>query len=203
VKSLGGGDLREQVTTDPGAIARILCASFQLSGQSQGALSGTWRAWKLAMSRKRLKMTNSPKGERVGEIARQLCDLLDQQMKALTGLGLEDLTDEEAAGYQLRRRQIEALRSELNDLAHPNWTGFLFLTHSSPQAKGRFVRSHSSAGSMLVFIQKPIHLVNDLYQPLGVSFLLSHFVQATPSFRFIREHADVSSPVNGRTPQGR
>jgi hypothetical protein len=65
-------------------------------------------------------MTNSLKDGRIGEIASELCDLLDQQMKAITGRGLQDLTGEEAAAYELRQQQIAALRSELNTLAYPN-----------------------------------------------------------------------------------
>jgi hypothetical protein len=52
------------------------------------------------------------------EIARELCDLLDQQMKAISGRGLEDLTDEELANYERRRTRIAALRSELAKFAH-------------------------------------------------------------------------------------
>jgi hypothetical protein len=65
-------------------------------------------------------MTDSPKDARLRDIAGDLCDLLDQQMKAITGRGLPDLAEEELAGYELRRRQIAALRSELNALAYPN-----------------------------------------------------------------------------------
>jgi hypothetical protein len=58
--------------------------------------------------------------ERTGieEIARELCDLLDQQMKAISGRGLEDLTDEELANYERRRTRLATLRSELAKFAH-------------------------------------------------------------------------------------
>lgn len=59
--------------------------------------------------------------------------------------------------------------------------------------------SRSAPSPAFVFIQKAIHLVNDLYQPLGVSFSLRHFLQATPSFRFIKEHFQVFSAVEFRT----
>jgi hypothetical protein len=59
-------------------------------------------------------------GASVAEIAFQLCALLDQQMQAVSGRGLEGLSDEEAANYELRRKQIAALRAELGTLAKPN-----------------------------------------------------------------------------------
>jgi hypothetical protein len=65
-------------------------------------------------------MTNSPKDVRIGDIGRELCDLLDQQMKAIAGRGLQDLTGEETTVYEVRQKQITALRSELNTLAYPN-----------------------------------------------------------------------------------
>jgi hypothetical protein len=65
-------------------------------------------------------MTDSPKDARVRAIAGELGNLLDQQMKAITGRGLQDLTDEEAAGYELRRTKIAALQGELNAIAYPN-----------------------------------------------------------------------------------
>jgi hypothetical protein len=74
----------------------------------------------LARCSKDIQMTDSPKDARVRDIAGELCDLLDQQMKAITDRGLQDLTDEEAAGYELRRTQIAALQAELNAIAYPN-----------------------------------------------------------------------------------
>lgn len=65
-------------------------------------------------------MTNFPKDARVSEIAGQLCDLLDQQMNAITVRGSRDLTDVEGTGYEQRRTQISTLRSELKSLAYPN-----------------------------------------------------------------------------------
>jgi hypothetical protein len=59
-------------------------------------------------------------GASVAEIARQLCALLDLQMQAVSGRGLQELTDEEGANYELRRKQIAALRAELSALANPN-----------------------------------------------------------------------------------
>jgi hypothetical protein len=59
-------------------------------------------------------------GTSVAEIARQLCALLDQQIHAVSGRGLPDLTEEEVANYELRRKQIDALRAELKSLANPN-----------------------------------------------------------------------------------
>ena len=52
-------------------------------------------------------------------IVRELCDLLDQQMHAISGRGFRDLTDEELASYQPRRRRIAALRSELAKFVRP------------------------------------------------------------------------------------
>lgn len=59
-------------------------------------------------------------GTSVAELARELCALLDQQIQALSGRGLQDLTEEEVANYELRRQQIDALRAELKSLANPN-----------------------------------------------------------------------------------
>ena len=39
-------------------------------------------------------------------------------MKAISGRGLEDLTDQELANYERRRTRIAALRSELAKFAH-------------------------------------------------------------------------------------
>jgi hypothetical protein len=59
-------------------------------------------------------------GASIAEIAKRLSALLEQQMRAISGRGLQGLTDEEAANYELRRKQIAALRAELNALANPN-----------------------------------------------------------------------------------
>ena len=61
-------------------------------------------------------------GDRAGiaEIAGRLCALLNEQMKALSHPASQILSDEEVAIYELRRKQIAALRSELNTLPNPN-----------------------------------------------------------------------------------
>jgi len=47
------------------------------------------------------------------QIARELIDLLDQQVSALAGRNFNDLTREEVNAYQSRRRRILELRSAL------------------------------------------------------------------------------------------
>ena len=59
-------------------------------------------------------------GAGIAEIAGRLCALLDEQMKALSRPASQILSDDEVAGYELRRKQIAALRAELNALANPN-----------------------------------------------------------------------------------
>jgi hypothetical protein len=59
-------------------------------------------------------------GISVAEISRQVCALLDQQMQAVSGRGFQDLSEEELANYELRRKQIDELRAELKTLANPN-----------------------------------------------------------------------------------
>ena len=49
----------------------------------------------------------------IEEIGREVCDLLEQQMKAIAGRGFRDLTPEELANYEQRRIQIANLRSQL------------------------------------------------------------------------------------------
>jgi len=66
------------------------------------------------------KITNSAKEARVEAIARQLSDLLARQMRAITGRGLDDLTQEEVARYELRKQEITELSAELKALAYPN-----------------------------------------------------------------------------------
>jgi hypothetical protein len=53
----------------------------------------------------------------VEDIARELYDLLDQQMKALSGQGFQDMPDEGLADYERRRIRIATLRSELAQFA--------------------------------------------------------------------------------------
>jgi len=72
------------------------------------------------MTRKITQMADSPRDARVETIAQLLSDLLDEQMKAITGRGLDDLTHQEAAVYEVRRAQIAVLRAELNVLARLN-----------------------------------------------------------------------------------
>lgn len=56
----------------------------------------------------------------IPEIARELCDLLDQQLKAISGCGFEDLTDEEMRVYEDRKKRVTALRSKLAVLERCN-----------------------------------------------------------------------------------
>ena len=53
---------------------------------------------------------------RFEEIARELPELLSQQMHALIGRSLKDLTKDEKAAYEARRQKIRGLRSELDKL---------------------------------------------------------------------------------------
>ena len=54
----------------------------------------------------------------IEDIGCELCDLLDQQMKAISGRGFLDMTPEELANYEQRRTRIATLRSELAEGAH-------------------------------------------------------------------------------------
>jgi len=49
-------------------------------------------------------------------IARELPDLLDQQVEAIVGRNFNDLTEEERTAYEERRRKILELRAELEKL---------------------------------------------------------------------------------------
>jgi len=53
---------------------------------------------------------------RFEEIARELPELLSQQMQALVGRSFNDLTNDEKAAYEARRQRIRELRSELGEL---------------------------------------------------------------------------------------
>jgi hypothetical protein len=53
----------------------------------------------------------------IDEIVGELCTLLDQQMRSISGRGFHDLTDEELANYQLRRTRIAGLLSDLAKFA--------------------------------------------------------------------------------------
>ena len=53
---------------------------------------------------------------RFEEIARELPELLSQQMHALVGRNFNDLTNDEKAAYKARRQSIRQLRWELEEL---------------------------------------------------------------------------------------
>ena len=53
------------------------------------------------------------------QIARELLDLLDQQVAAIVGRNFNDLTKDEKDAYQCRRRRILELRSALDELLPP------------------------------------------------------------------------------------
>ena len=56
---------------------------------------------------------DAPKFE---QVSRELLDLLDQQVAALTNRSFKELTREEAATYESRKRRILQLRSDLSKL---------------------------------------------------------------------------------------
>ncbi len=47
-------------------------------------------------------------------IARELCELLQQQVESVVGRKFNDFTEEELEAYQARKRRIFELRSELD-----------------------------------------------------------------------------------------
>jgi hypothetical protein len=53
------------------------------------------------------------------EIARELCELLQQQIEAVVGRKFIDFTKEELEAYQSRKRRILELRSELDTFVRP------------------------------------------------------------------------------------
>jgi hypothetical protein len=53
-------------------------------------------------------------------IARELPDLLDQQVEAIVGRTFNELTSEERTAYEERRRKILELRAELEKLRKGN-----------------------------------------------------------------------------------
>ena len=53
---------------------------------------------------------------RFEQIAKELPELLDRQVEAILGRNFNDLTREERAAYEDRRRRILELRSELEEL---------------------------------------------------------------------------------------
>ncbi len=52
-------------------------------------------------------------------IARELCELLQQQVESVVGRKFNDFTEEELEAYQSRKRRIVELRSELNKFVRP------------------------------------------------------------------------------------
>lgn len=56
---------------------------------------------------------DAPKFE---QVSRELFDLLDQQVAAITNRSFKEFTREEAAAYESRKRRILQLRSELSKL---------------------------------------------------------------------------------------
>ena len=52
------------------------------------------------------------------EVARELLDLLDQQVATIGGRNFNDLSQDEAEAYQSRRSRILELRSALGALRH-------------------------------------------------------------------------------------
>ncbi|MGB2605180.1 MAG: hypothetical protein WBC78_16400 [Candidatus Sulfotelmatobacter sp.] len=52
-------------------------------------------------------------------IARELCELLQQQVESVVGRKFNDFTEEELEGYQRRKQRILELRSELNKFVKP------------------------------------------------------------------------------------
>lgn len=55
---------------------------------------------------------------RFEEVARELLDLLDQQVATIVGRNFNDLSQDEAEAYQNRRSRILELRSALEALRH-------------------------------------------------------------------------------------
>jgi hypothetical protein len=53
---------------------------------------------------------------RFEEIARELPELLSQQMQVLVGRNFNDLSNDEKIAYEARRQKILELRSELDQL---------------------------------------------------------------------------------------
>jgi len=52
-------------------------------------------------------------------IARELCELLQQQVESVVGRKFNDFTEEELEAYGRRKRRILELRSELDKFARP------------------------------------------------------------------------------------
>ena len=54
------------------------------------------------------------------EIARELCELLQEQIKLVTHRKFNDLTEDELAAYEKRKARILVLRSQLAEFSKPN-----------------------------------------------------------------------------------
>jgi hypothetical protein len=52
-------------------------------------------------------------------IARELCELLQQQVESVVGRKFNDFTEEELETYERRKRRIVELRLELNKFVKP------------------------------------------------------------------------------------
>jgi hypothetical protein len=52
-------------------------------------------------------------------IARELCELLQQQVESVVGRKFNDFTEEELEAYERRKRRIVELRLELNKFVKP------------------------------------------------------------------------------------
>ena len=52
-------------------------------------------------------------------IARELCELLQQQVESVVGRKFSDFTEEELDTYQTRKRRILELRFELDKFVRP------------------------------------------------------------------------------------
>jgi hypothetical protein len=52
-------------------------------------------------------------------IARELCELLQQQVESVVGRKFNDFTEEELEAYQRRKRRILELRSALDKFVRP------------------------------------------------------------------------------------
>jgi predicted metal-dependent TIM-barrel fold hydrolase len=53
------------------------------------------------------------------QIARELLDLLDQQVVAIAGRNYNEFTKEEVAAYESRKRRILDLRSRFGEILKP------------------------------------------------------------------------------------
>ena len=59
-------------------------------------------------------------GSDIERIAQELRHLLDQQMKAISGRGFDDLTEQELKEYEQRRERIAVLRAKLAEFERPS-----------------------------------------------------------------------------------